>query len=879
MVGKVVAQLNANLSKLLCHIYLSSFRLDIKGGFLQNKLILKTKRTIKMKESILIPIKSVFLLAILLLGSQFVNAANFTAVASGDWSSSATWGGTAPSTNITADQITIPVGITVNLDNNTTINGALASLNVEGSLTSSANTTLTVDAGSIIGAGSIVIHRLVMNAAATISFTGSVAVNILKNTATSLSVAADIVIAETLELAGGSLNLQSGGDLSLSSNGNIEISGGLLVVSGGTLDLTNNYNVIYTSGSAIEGLELSGSGLNNVTIDVGGGNTVTLTSDLAVNGNLNLTSGTLTLSGQDLDINGNVSSTGGFVASTSASNISINTLGGTTDDVSFNGSSNAVNDFTVNVGSSNEASISGTLTVNGELVLSSGALKYGGATLILDGTVSGTGTLDGNPFSTLNVTATGGIGGSLDFGSGGQIVGDFIVNVGSGNSVDLASGLNVQGTLDLMGGSHLGINGFTLTIADDGDMTGSGSLDVNSASGLLINADDGISGEIRLSGTSIGIFTLNVDGNQSVSLGSDMHVSGDFNLQSGTLVLNNNDLMISGDIVPSVNGEISSTVGSNVTVTGSDTPTGSLVFLTGTDTVNDFTIDITNGSSLMLGSDVSVEGELTLTNGILNIGSHQLTIGVNGSISGSSSTSYIATGADGFLAMHASSGGGSMNFPVGTSVNYFPANIELNSGGSGMVMVGTTNDVYSEGMTGFDISTAQPVVDATWNIESTITSNLDMDIELMWDTAAEVNSFSRTTAYISHYINSDWDASTTTAATAEGNGMFSIQRNGITSLSPFAVFDNNTVIGVEQIAANDNLQLYPNPVVDNLYIIHPGANEQMLVDVINMDGRIIKSTTINSSNTNIALDDLSTGIYLVNIYNENINEVRKIVKR
>src|SRR5438034_11239704 len=104
-----------------------------------------------MKKSLLFQktkIRFLFFTAIILvIANVSVSAATFTAAVSGNWSSSVTWGGSAPSFNITIDQVTIPVGINVTLDNNLTVSGSLASVNVMGTLSSSSSVSLSMIQG------------------------------------------------------------------------------------------------------------------------------------------------------------------------------------------------------------------------------------------------------------------------------------------------------------------------------------------------------------------------------------------------------------------------------------------------------------------------------------------------------------------------------------------------------------------------------------------------------------------------------------------------------------------------------------------------------------------------------------------------------------
>src|ERR1700741_4659161 len=74
-------------------------------------------------------------------------SATYTAITSGNWSSITTWGGTAPSLTNTGDYISIPLGINVTMDNNVTLSGLTAEINVAGTLSASSSNTLNVVTG------------------------------------------------------------------------------------------------------------------------------------------------------------------------------------------------------------------------------------------------------------------------------------------------------------------------------------------------------------------------------------------------------------------------------------------------------------------------------------------------------------------------------------------------------------------------------------------------------------------------------------------------------------------------------------------------------------------------------------------------------------
>jgi MSHA biogenesis protein MshQ len=343
-------------------------------------------------------LKKISLTLIMLVLTKVGYSASFTAVSSGDFSNNATWAGSvAPASLVLIDQIFIPVGIDVNLDNDLSINALAAQLDVNGTLTTNNNSSLTINAGVLSGTGSIVVNTLSINVSPLLSFTGDITANTLNST-TGFQSAATIAVVQVLNLTAGTLSLVSGGSLTMISNGTITVAGGLLSVGvGGALDLSNSYNVNYTSGTVLAGVELNGTGLQTVTINVGAGNTVTLTDDLTVPGTLSLTSGTLVLNSNDLAINGAVAATGaGTVLSTALSNISINTSTGNVGSLNFSGFTSTVNSLTVNVANGNEATIGGNLTVAGPLQLNSGTLNFSNTNLTLNGGITVTGTLSGN---------------------------------------------------------------------------------------------------------------------------------------------------------------------------------------------------------------------------------------------------------------------------------------------------------------------------------------------------------------------------------------------------------------------------------------------------------------------------------------------------
>ncbi len=748
-----------------------------------------------MKNNFLKPVKFGLLFASFMLVCGISSATTYTAVASGNWTSAVTWGGSAPPTNLTsADQVNVGVGVNVTMDQNITLNNTLAMINVAGTLSSAAHIKLTVISGTLTGSGTITAAQIILNAAGSLTFIGSMTADTLVNTIASLTSAAQITVNNELALSG-VITMGLGGSLKMGANSNITISGASIALSGGMLDLTANYNVDYTNMSAVTGLELSGSGLGKVTINVSGSNNVTLNSNLTTNDSLKFISGTLILNGNNLTVNG---------------------------------------------------SLSGNIMISG------------------------------SSSSNLTINTSGGISSAINFTSGFQNLNNLTINVGSGNSVKISSDLTIHGNLMFTNSGKLDISGAMLSIM--GDVNGTGTLVVNSASKLAFIASSSITGNINISGSEIGKFTVNIGSGNSIKLGTDL-TADTLNLTSGTLILNGNNLTVKADITAGGTGMIYSTLVSNISVSAATSVHGSLSFDAVWDTVNNLNLNIAGGGSLKLNSDLVLNGNLNFTAGYFDIGNSNLSLGVNSSVTGASTTSYVITSGSGNLTMYANLSG-TTRFDVGTT-SYLPAEITLNSGSStGTIGLNISSGVYSQGTSGVQISNSQAMVDATWLFQNNIGSGINANMKLSWTTAAEVNGFIHTDDYISHY-SSFWDDIGDSMTAMVSGSLYSVTRANITSMSPFAVFDQQTIpTGInEATQAVGAIIIYPNPAYQNLYIKNTFGTTQVInAEIYNAIGQMVSNYQFKNDVFTVPIDKLSTGTYIIKFYNDNMEVVKKFSK-
>ncbi len=611
--------------------------------------------------------KSIFTkvgVAIMIAAATSYNASAtvFTAVLSGNFNSVVTWGGAVPGTIVSSDIIIIPAGITVTLNSSAAFSGS-SSLTVNGSLVSgSYSTALRLNAGSLAGSGNIIVDSLTLGLTSGLTFTGSLAADHVVSTGATISTGASIVARNTLMLNSGTLNFTAG-DFTIGNGGNITLNGGSFTSSGSaTMHLDSNYSVSYLS-AATTGVELTGSGLNNVTVNSSG--VVTLNTNSSVNGNLSLTSGTLSLNGYSLTLGSGsnliVSGSGGLSGSTS-SNLIINSSASLSSALTFVSGGNTLRNLTINTGGT--ASLGSSLNINGTLALSSGNLSLNGHTLTLNSaanlTSSGSAAIAGSTTSDITILSASSLTGGLTFTGSGNTLRNLTINMGSGATANLGSSLNIAGTLALSNGT-LHLNGHGLTLGTGANLTvaGSGALGGSSSSDLAVTTSGSVSTAIPFATSAATLRNLTVNlgtSSGSVMLGSGLTVNGNITLTSGNLNLNGNSLTIGsgGNLSLSGTSALTGSATSDLAVMSSSSLSSALNFTTGGNTLRNLTINTGSSATTTLGDNLTVNGTLALSNGTLALNGNSLTLGTGsnltvagtGAIAGSSTSdiTILSTG-------------------------------------------------------------------------------------------------------------------------------------------------------------------------------------------------------------------------------------------
>lgn len=523
----------------------------------------------------------------------------------------------------------------------------------------------------------------------------------------------------------------------------------------------------------------------------------------------------------------------------------------------------------INITLDQDQSISGTgsLQVDGTLVGDPGNYLS-----LTTGTLSGAGSIT---VDSLHTAFTSG------FNFTGTLTADYWANANA--TISTAANIMVNKTLNLTAGA-LDMAAGSLVIGSNANIIVSGGTMTTSGGSLALTNNYHVTYTaaattgLELSGSGLKDVTVSVPASSSVSLGSDLDVNGNLNLVSGTLNLNSRNLVFKATGNLQGTGNINSSSNSDITINASAGLTNMITFASGGNSVDDLTINLGSSSSKVnINGTLMVHGQLSLQNGRIDIGPSDLHLMTNATVTGGSANSYVVTGTGGTMSIDVAANG-AQTFHIGTANNYAPIVISgNNTSATSKFSAGVNASVKQNGTAGINLNDTQPLVNATWHIASSTTANVNVDIETRWSTAMEVNSFNRAKAYLSHYTNAGWDVTASSAATSTG-GMYAIKRTGVTSFSPFAVFDENTSTSVDNVPAQRSISVYPNPASAEITVSLDGGNNAV-AEIYTTTGRLVNTATLNGNTNNINIASLPAGMYYIRIGNDSGYGVAKFIKQ
>jgi hypothetical protein len=506
------------------------------------------------------------------------------------------------------------------------------------------------------------------------------------------------------------------------------------------------------------------------------------------------------------------------------------------------------------------------------------------ASLAVNGTLSGTHSLN-----IQSGSLTGSLTGSLSIhdltlgsGSSTTYLGSTTVDnmYNSETLLSLAGATTVNDTVGLLSGSAQVSTGVIFTLGSNATLNiaggsfsaaGGGTLTLLGNVNILYSGSGSLATGVELGLSHINNVTVNLSSSSNqLSMSSDLTVPGQLSVQSGSLNMNGHNLTLNGTVATSATGSLSGSSTSNLTLGGGAGSMGTLMFTSGSNTVNNLTVNGAASGYATLATDLNVAGTLTLTSGGINLsGSSNLTLTGTDSITGGSATSYIATSGTGSLVASVAGGASLDNsrmFHVGTAAGYAPVRVTNSSSTTGNFSANAHSGIYANGTSGTDLSSTRSSVNTSWNVESDIQSGANVTLTAYWNSSMEVNTFNRSTVYLSHYTNSAWDATANVQATVMAGGMASVSRSGITSFSPFAVFSGYAT-GINDVAANSAFSAYPNPANNSITVTVADANTTTDAKVYDILGNQVATYPMHGTKNTIDITNLTSGVYFLSVNN------------
>ena len=482
------------------------------------------------------------------------NAKAFTAVMSGSWSNSSTWGGVGPGAVVANSDIIIPSGIIVDMNMNVSFSGAMNSFTVNGGLNSSTNSSAQISSGTFDGNGVVNIHRLAFSGSSSNSFIGVATLADFQDKGAALVLTGNFIISDTLDLDGGSVTLGSGSTLTVAAFGNVRVNNGTFSASGGTFIGASPYDVWYVGSSKTSGLELAMPTLRDVHLSLSG-NTQILsqgTTPVIVSRNLIMNAGEYNLNGKSLAIGSDLMITAGSkFLSNANSNLTILGSGNLSSSLTFVAGS-ALNNLIIQRTSSGTVQLANTISISGTLSLLDATFDLLGLSvltmdtnstiLIANGNlISNGGTFNGS--AIYNVVYVGGNHNSDIELSGAGLNNVTITLTSSTAKVTLGTNATVNGNFSLLNG-ELSLAGKSLFLDGTFDQLPTAFFIGSASSKLVLNLDSSSNDSLYFEPGFSNLLQLliNIPSTSNIALGSDLFIANQLIFVSGKLELFNHNL-------------------------------------------------------------------------------------------------------------------------------------------------------------------------------------------------------------------------------------------------------------------------------------------------------------------------------------------------
>ncbi|MEO1053939.1 MAG: DUF2341 domain-containing protein [Bacteroidota bacterium] len=310
-------------------------------------------------------------------------------------------------------------------------------------------------------------------------------------------------------------------------------------------------------------------------------------------------------------------------------------------------------------------------------------------------------------------------------------------------------------------------------------------------------------------------------------------------IESGASVdLNNNDLTLTGDLRNE--GAFNQTDGT-LTIAGS---TQQRISGSNSLTINDLVMNNAAGANFAAG--MQVDGTMTLTSGVVGLQDGNLVIGNSGSISGGTSSSFVATTGNGCVTQNNIGAGGRTGgilFPIGTSsTSYTPVTIDNTTGVADDFCIRVCQGFFQEGTCGTGTLVSSEVVDKTWFIDESVVGGSDVSITFQWNGSNELSGFDRSSVNLGHHNGVQWETLATTSAV--GSDPYTATAAGVSDFSPFSAGSGASPLPIELlsfIAEEENGKVIltwetASEINNDFFTIERSADGALFEPIRNIDG-------------------------------------------
>jgi len=282
----------------------------------------------------------------------------------------------------------------------------------------------------------------------------------------------------------------------------------------------------------------------------------------------------------------------------------------------------------------------------------------------------------------------------------------------------MVSPLSLNGSLNLENNFST-LNSNNLNISLKGDLNNSGTYAYNS-NVTIFNG-----GVQFITGSSVtNFYHLNVSPLTSLAANRSFTVNGDLTINSGNLILGANMVTLFGNLIN--NGSYTDDNNSGgITLAGVTQQ-----FVSGSGLFGLLNLNNTQGARLY--SDINLQNNLVLTNGILDINIYLLTLSQNSIISGAPFTVSKMIKADGVISCPGvkkffNAGPQNFTFPIGVSGKYTPAIFSITASSAvGFIKVNPVNASHPS------ITDQLNALKYYWQIENSGITGIDATIQLQY---------------------------------------------------------------------------------------------------------------------------------------------------